>query len=155
MGKNTHRPKVKAKRYQKRHEEAVESIIRNLEILGIPGFSLGKLILNPIKFPHIRDNREIETGDIIFIWQASEGEWEIVNIEITTSSFANPIKYFQRMEQTFNYLCLHWKKWFSELNLEDQNLKHLWFRPIFVLYLPYLIGSEKPYVEMGKSKKIF
>lgn len=156
MRSPSHHPVIRARKHKKIHEEAVEKIIENLSWLKINGFLPAKIILRPIKFPHIRHDRtKTETGDMIFIWERTKGEWEIVNIEITTAYLTSPGKYFKRMEKTFNYLYRHWKKWLDRLGLDYREVSHLWFRPVVIFYPPHLFGFEAPSIITGKTQKIF
>ena len=129
---------------QKEHDEAVEKISQTVGILGIEGLIPEKLVFQPIKFPHLKNNGK-ETGDLILIWSPTEKEWEILVLEVLVGAHRYLGKYYRRLSWSAQHLRRIWRNWFEKLGIELPAGYTLWLRTAVVSWAgkaPW----DKPYV---------
>jgi len=115
---------------KKEHDQAVNKIAENPEILGIDKETL---LYKPIIFPELKKPGK-ETGDIIFLCSPHLGEWVILVIEVQIGTRRPAGDAFFKLKLTRNYLMNHWRKLFRSIELDLPRNYTLWIKTAFVSY---------------------
>lgn len=134
---------------KKAHDEAVNKIAENPEILKIPGLTRESLLSEPIKFPELRRKGQ-ETGDLILIWSPCLREWVISVIELQVGAYRPEKKAVLKLKMTFNYLKGHWREWMESIGLNLPEDYTLSIRPTSVSYAGKPLW-EQPFVHEIKT----
>jgi len=132
---------------EKLHDEAVEKIAEEPEVLRIEGLNSKTLVYRPIKFPELKKKGK-ETGDLILIWLSAPQEWEIVVLEVTVGIRQHFRRYFPRLEMSFKYFKSHWREWLKSIGLDLPKNHSLWVRTVVVGY-----GGKCLWEEPFKSER--
>jgi hypothetical protein len=114
------------------HNEAVNRIAENPEILGIPDLN-SKSVIYKDEFPELKKKNQ-ETGDLIILWQSSAKEREILVLEISNSVFRPLKKELVKLELSIKYFRNHWKEWLEKIGLSLHEGCSLYLRTAAISY---------------------
>ncbi len=137
----------KKQRPEKRkiHDNLVKKICEYPEILEIEGLTNEKIVARK-SFP--TNDKGIETGDIVFIWQVSPKIWEILIVEITCSIFRTLNHEFIKISKSTEFFLSDRNNLFENLGVDLPENHNLQVRGVAVSYAGKATWS-KPFVTLG------